>query len=246
MSRILGDPQVPLIYAGDFSSVGSLAGGGVSPMEWASDSYTTDAGGILGKTTFCAYAIPPGGRIGSFYYGDNLGRIFAEDETGTVAFSGYSLIVPAHYLFSEPGGDRSHDEGKKLVRMWSYVVSEDSSWIVRVWPGDEFSYVPDGSLNQVLEAAPAGFANYVVPGVLDSVAASRDEAQLAYNNILRLVRKQPRTVHSHDTSGVPNSGRGFTFEYIMIDPVNALFFGLGGVREPGTVGRPPSLVTAVP
>lgn len=227
--------SLPLIYVGDYSGVGSLAGGALAPAEWASDTYGTP-GATAGNTTFAGYTIPPGGSVGSFFYGDTRGRIFREDESGEVAFSGVSLIVPAHYFYGDPGG--AVDEGNQLVRLWSYIVSEDSDWMLRVWPGGEYAYVPDGSLNHPLGGTPAGFANHAEVGLIDTVAASRDEVMAEYHGVLRRVRKQPLSVHPHSVEGVPNAGRGHTFEFIFFDPVNAEFLGFGGVRGPGSTSRP--------
>lgn len=239
--------KLPLIYVGDYSGVGSDGSGGLSAPEWTSDSYRTpapepvpdfDDDPIDGQTTFAAYIVPPGQKIGRFFYCDDQGRIYEEDKTGTVPFDGESVIVPAHYNGGDVGG--AETEGKQLVKAWSYVVSEDSDWTFRLWPGGEYAFVPDQTLNQPLTMTPAGFSNYAIPGYVDDVSASRLESFPAeYLGVLgRRVRWQPKTVHQHKTDGSTRSGRGFTFEYIFHNPVNVEFIGLGGVHVPGSASRP--------
>lgn len=230
--------KLPLIYVGDYSAIQSVAGGGLAGPEWSSDSYLTpDLGAGTGKTTFAAYVVPPGQKIGRFYYCDDKGRIFEEDETDTVAYAGTSLIVPAYFNGGEVGG--SDREGKHIVRFWSYVVSEDSAWVVRLWPGGEYAFVPDESLNQPLGTTPTGYANYATPGYVDNVAASRSETfPTTYLTVAgRRVRYQPKTVHTHMTDGKPAAGRGFTFEYRFTNPLGVEFLGLGGIIEPGDISR---------
>jgi hypothetical protein len=237
--------RLPLIYVGDYSGVGSDSSGGLSAPEWASDSYTTPAAPatvedpvpVKGQTTFAGYVTPPGQKIGRFYYCDDKGRIWEEDTTATVPFEGVALIVPAHLHGGDVGG--AETEGKSLVKVWSYVVSEDSSWTFRLWPGGEYAFQADQTLNQPLTVTPAGFSNYAVPGYVDNVAASRlEQFPIDYNGVAgRRVRWQPKTVHHHKTDGSPRSGRGFIFEYRFENPVNVEFIGLGGVYVAGTASR---------
>jgi len=230
--------KVPLIYVGDYSAIESQQGGGLAGPEWSSDSYLTpDLGAGSGRITFASYVVPPGQRIGRFYYCDDLGRIFEEDETDTVAYDGTAIVVPAYFNGGDYGG--SDREGKRITRIWSYVVSEDSAWTFRLWPGGEYAFVPDESLNQPLGTSPTGFSNYAVPGYVDNVAASRSETYpTTYLGVAgRRLRNQPKTVHTHITDGKPAAGRGFIFEYRFTNPVGVEFLGLGGVFEPGDTSR---------
>ena len=206
-----------LILVGDYSDLKTQ---GV--VNWYDDDYTTP-GVILGLATTFSYLVRPGRRIGNVFFGDSLGRIFEEDTSGTVAFTGESIVVSSHLIMGDPGG--GDDEGKKLTRFWSFVESEFSDWKFWVWSGDERAYPPfqsDVSFN---------FVYVLKPG--EDVAAS--ELLGTYGGLV--TRAQPRTVHQHQPeSGL--SGRGFTFEYRFQNPISVRFYGFGGVVEPGRTRRP--------
>jgi hypothetical protein len=240
----MSDDRIALIYVGNYGYIASQAGGGLAPLEWTSDSYATLSSEVRGRATFGDYVVAPGRHTGRFYYGDNQGRLFLEDDADVVPFQGYSIIVPGYQNYGDPGGSRG--EGKKITRLWSYLKSEDSAWRLQVWPGQEVAFIPDQTLNQPLGTTPAGFSNYAVTTYVDDVAASKlEQFPVIYNGSGgRRVRYQPKLVHSHITSGIPAAGHGHTFEYILTNPVGVEFIGLGGVVEPGNTSRGVLQVTA--
>jgi hypothetical protein len=206
-----------LILIGDYSD---LQSSGV--VYWYDDDYTTP-GTLQGLATTFAYLVRPGRRIGNVFFGDNRGRIFEEDTSDSVAFTGESIIASAHLNMGDPGG--GDDEGKKLTRCWSFVESELSEWKFRVWNGDERAYPP-------FQSSAFNFVSIIKPGE-ELIAAS----QLLGTYVGLDTRAQPKTVHSHQPeSGA--SGRGFTFEYRFQNPINVRFYGFGGVVEPGRARRP--------
>ncbi len=204
----------PLILVGDYSDLSQ------GLVRWYDDDFTTP-GTVPGLATTLAYLIRPGHRIGNVFIGDDQGRIFEEDTADTTPFTGESIIVPSHLLMADPGG--GDDEGKQLVRCWSFVESEKSSWIFRVWSGDERAYPPFDIVNLIRTAKPGG----------ETVAASEVTGTYLGLN----TRAQPKTVHNHQPEK-EISGRGFTFEYRFQNPLGVHFYGLGGVVEPGRTRRP--------
>lgn len=113
-----------------------------------------------------------------------------------------------HFFFDDPGGDM--EEGKQLVRAWSYVKSEDSSWIFRPLGGDEETNSSEWT-----------------GGWSDSVAASLSSGKVA------------KTRHFHPPPEKV-SGHGFTFVYKATSPLNWAFRGVGGIVGPGVSFRGPS------
>jgi len=230
---ITPDPQTTIpnapdlkafVYVANYDSVKVGDGGDLASPEWFSDTHKTPSGGYV---SFAAYVVPSGQKIGKVIRGDNLGRVYEEDETDGVAYVGEPIIVPGQLFFGDFGGD--NDEGHKLVRFWSYVESEDTAWNVRVWPGDERAYPPDRDpdtsvLNQI---------RVLVPTFVDNIAASR----LTGNSFGYTTRWQPKTVHVHGMEK-PAVGRGHAFEYRFTNPLAVKFYGFGGVWEPGKANRP--------
>lgn len=224
-------PEVPrsLILVGDYSS---LATQGV--VNWYDDDFVTpgmnedDAHGLA---TEIAYLTRPGYRIGDVFFGDDRGRIFMEDEDET--FSGESVIVPAHLIMGDAGGD--DDEGKLITRAWSYAESEHSAWAVRVWSGDERAYPPFSSnLNLIRQLKPEGGDAVSASELLDVYPRQVGAPPPApvYDT-----RAQPKTVHVHKPAkGI--AGRGFSFEFRFSNPRGVHFYGFGFVHEPGRTSRP--------
>ena len=230
---ITPDPQTTLptapdnkafVYVACYDSVHVSDGGDLASPDWFSDTHKSPNDGY---TTFAAYVVPSGQRIGKVVRGDNLGYVYEEDETDGIAYNGAAIIVPAQLFFGEYGGDR--DEGKKLVRFWSYVESEDSDWSVRVWPGDERAYPPDRDPdNSIFNAVRT-----LVPTFQDNVGASRHTGNVGGY----AVRWQPKTVHIHGME-LPSAGRGHAFEYRFTNPIAVKFYGLGGVWSVGRANEP--------
>ena len=218
----------PRFWVADYSPLVSEAGGGLASPNWTDD----DTG-----YSFASYLVPSGHKIGKFYRVTTSGDLYEEDTTRTVAYVGNAKIATAHLLMGDPGG--AAREGKTLVRFWSYVISENSAWKVNVWAGEEGALPP--------EIGPGGVAQAVLPGYVDNVAAS----YLANGNFVPAQPNhygvgvvhlntvwQAQVTHVHQVAGQPISGRGFTFEYVFINPKNVRFIGLGGVWEPGPATRP--------
>lgn len=116
-------------------------------------------------------------------------------------------ITTKHYLMDEPGGDI--EEGKSLVRMWSYMESESTAWSLQVYGGDE--------------SATDGAAAWS-----ESLAAS-----LKTQGSSTWVAK---TVHVHIPDKA--SGRGFSFTYSAVSAVGLTWRGLGGHYQLGPATRP--------
>lgn len=210
-----------LILVGDYSDLQSQG-----TVRWYDDDFTTP-GTTQGLATTLSYLTRPGRRIGNVFVGDSQGRIFEEDTTDTVPFTGESIIVPGHLLMGDPGG--ADDEGKKLVRCWSFVESENSGWTFRVWTGDERAYPPFDAMNWIRLVKPGG----------ESIAASKQTGMLGAMNTVT----QAKSVHIHQPEK-ETAGRGFTFEYRFLNPLAVRFYGFGGVVEPGRTRRP--IVEATP
>lgn len=231
-------PQKAYVYVGTYDTISPQAGGTLSTPEWLSDTHYIEDPTVLGAsyTTSVAYLVPTGQKIGKFYRADNKGQIWQEDETDTIAFPGTSVVVARHDLFDDPGGGAN--EGKTLIRAWSYVESEYSGWRLNIWPGDERAYCPETILNSLYGSAP--LANQLLslfPNVVyhDNVAASQLSEDDYQGNVGLRVLWQPQTVHIHK---VGKAGRGFSFEYRFIQPRAAHFYGFGGVYGPGVTKRP--------
>lgn len=213
------------VWVGQYGVVGAQASGDVRAPEWVND--TQLAGGRI--VVSAAYLTPSGGGAGKFFRGNVDGQVWMEDETGTVAHElTTAKIALRHELFGEPGGRRSG--GKKLLTLESYVKSESSAWIVRVWPGDEFVY--PRLAHQQLREGLFIFSHRVIlatPVYQHSVAANG----VAY--------RSPETVHVHPV--IDRDGRGFTIEYHFTNPVDVWFMGCGGFwSRHGIATRPQKTV----
>ena len=242
----------PLIFVGAYNTIGAQADGSLTTPEWSSDTYQMPASSSFpDSTTVCtyqAYLTPSGQKIGRMYRADDQGEIFrdvlTEDETAA-GFEGNSVITSAHFLLGDPGGNR--DEGKRLIRMWSYYVAEDSVSQFTIWPGDEFAYPPDiyslwrhiiydgGDQTQSFDL--------LVPGFRDSEIASIKQDTATIGNAIvgtnsYFARWGKKTVHPHQVEGQPVVGRGFTFEWVFAAPNSVTWIGFGGVYEAGTTSRP--------
>jgi len=222
----------PLILVGEYSR---LANEGF--VDWFNDDYETP-GSPIGIATSIAYLTRPGYFIGDIYMGDDQGRVFVEDKSETVPFIGETTIVPAHLVAGDVGG--SEDEGKKVVRCWSYLESEFSDWELRIWGGDERAYPPFGDVNLIRDVKPGGesISASELTGVYPTPAVGPPAVVALYDTVA-----QPKSVHSHQPEREV-AGRGFTWEFRFINPLGVKFYGFGGVIEPGRGRRP--IVSATP
>lgn len=202
----LGGPNV---WVGQYEGVGADGTGSLIAPEWFADhaAVTSEANQYI---TSAMYLTPAGARSGAFYTGTTDGKVYEEDTTGTVAYTGgVARVVPSHDFLTDPGGDLA--EGRELVRVWSYVKSEDSAWVLRIWPGDEFAF-------------PVATSGIATPSYSNSVAASLS-GDLA-----------PLVVHVHPV--VNRDARGFTLEYRFTNPIDVWFLGYGAVvSEQGAATR---------
>lgn len=209
----------PYVYVAQYDSMGPVAGGGTIEPEWLSDTHVV-APAV--RVTAAAYLVPSGTRIGKMYRGTDNGKIYEEDETGAIVFTGTSVIVPGHFLGQpmDPGGGEGEGEGKKLTQFWSYVVTEFTNALLRIWPGDEYAYPPD--------ILPDGTENAVDPSFQRVILAS----QAGFSNGLLA----PKVVHED----LPlKSGRGWTFEWRWTNPRGGIFIGCGGKYVEGRPARNP-------
>lgn len=211
------------VFVGDYTSVESAAGGSVSAIEWTTDShYLPLPANFGGYTTFAAYLSIAGNRIGKFYRGSNDGDIWEEDTAGTVAFHLDSYVVPAHYLFGDPGGSRDL-EGHKLKRVFHYVRSEQSAWKYECWPGDEYAYPQDiDAPNQANLADPTFSDGFIA--TLHTKLIGTDDATMS-----------AKVTHE---SKPDKDGRGFTNAYVFTAPLNVVFVGFTMEIAPGKDSRP--------
>jgi len=222
------------IYVGHYGYVSAQAGGSLSTPEWTSDQpYTEEIQETLSDTalcTFAAYITPSGTKIGYLLRGDTEGRITRElDDSSLLLLHVDPKIVTGHLLMNDPGGDA--DEGKKLIRGWSYVCSEETAWEMRVWPGDEFAYAPNPYYEVFFNLNP--ISNVKVAPYLDPVPASRFE-DISGDPLQQKVWS-PEMVRVHK---IDLQGRGWTLEYRFIKPSPRTFFaGFGGVWAPGKISR---------
>jgi hypothetical protein len=160
--------------------------------------------------------------LGLLTYGDRRFRLYNGSDDGYLrqedvdsdssddsdTYQKAMTIQTKHYLMDEPGGDV--EEGKELVRFWSYTESETSPWRVEIYGGDE-------SAENVAQANVWG----------EDVAASAKTA-----GTLSWVAQ---TVHVHIPS--KTVGRGFTWKYTATAPVGLTWRGLGGYFTLGPAAR---------
>ena len=242
--------KVPLIFVGSYNTIGAQSDGSISTPEWTSDTYRVPVTAAfttpdLSYSTYISYLTPSGEKLGRMYRADNNGQIFrdypTEAETSP-AFEGDSVLASAHFLFGDPGGNR--DEGKTMVRMWSYLTSEGSNFTFKLWPGDEFCYPPDyfSLWRHISFTGDQTLAHAsITPGYQDTVGSTllTDPGYVyTVTGATVTARWGKKTVHPHQTSGKPVSGRGFTFEWTFTAPNNVTFMGFGGVWQPGPATRP--------
>jgi hypothetical protein len=237
--------QIPTIFVGSYNTIGAENSGDISTPEWTNDTYGTpqisEPDLSRAYTTYHAYITPSGNRVGSLYRGDAAGRIFRELNAAAenvLAYEGSSIIALGHNLFGKFGGDRH--EGKRMVRAWTYAVSELSQFTFYIWAGDEYA-LPVGYYSiwrqPVFSSSPVSTA----PGYVEVIPQSYLEAEIQFNFTAVPARFGKVTVHPHVMSKYP-TGRGFTFQWTFLNPNNITFIGLGGVWEPGVATRPPWII----
>ncbi len=114
------------------------------------------------------------------------------------------LIQPKHLLMNDPSGDP--ESGKQLVKLHSYIESEDTGWTIEARGGDESA---ENTLNpEWYETVAASAESYLQNGVSRTAVA--------------------KVVHNHDEVEKV-TGRGFTLKYRATSPKNFKWRGFGGV-----------------
>lgn len=173
-------------------------GGGDSQPWWFFD-YRTRVDKALGLLTY-------GSIRYRLYVGSDDGYLRQEDVDSNANDDGdtYAKALTLQtklYLMDDPGGDS--EEGKKLIRLWSYVEGENNAWTVKAYGGDESA------------------GDQLTYNWKDDVAAS-----LLNTGGHIYVAK---TVHPHIPEQV--TGRGFQFVYTATSPLGWIWRGLGGLWE---------------
>ena len=203
-----------VMWTADYSSVVPSISGEFSQPEWFVDAMarTVESAGLL---------TVPGARRSDLYFGscDGTSRIKdpTDDNDDGDSYGKRMWIRTPHYLMSDPGGNIA--EGKTLDRAWSYMMSEDKEWTLYIRGGDEYAY---------LQLLPDNSSYWWKDDVDDSLLTSLG----AGNSIITYAKK---TVHPH----IPNrvSGRGFTFDYTVLNALNVVWSGVGGVHSAGPASR---------
>jgi hypothetical protein len=198
--------------------VGPSPDGGVLLPEWTSDSHRCDAEVSSSVVTYAAYLEPAGSASGKFYRCTNDGKIFEEDEAGTVALHVDSIVAFFHNEVGDFGGDKTK-EGKEWIRFWFYLRSEQSMHSLRVWVGDEYCYPPD-----VLDNGETN----------TQTAAMKDDNRPA--TLITAGRKTTAAETVHALKG-GKQGRGHTAEIRLHNPLNGIIMGYGGEYGPGDTSR---------
>lgn len=189
---------------------GPSSEGGITIPEWTSDTHTLGGGHV----TFARYLIPSGASIGKFYRGTSEGKIFEEDETGSVAFVGESIIVPRFFNLNDPGGGPR--EGHTLDKLWLYLVSEFSGGKVQVWRGDEYCYPPDQFFDGAILRP-----NIATPSWPRTPATGLITASLLADGAKTYAAQTVRTYV------IGLQARGFVVEVRLLNPKAAIFIGFG-------------------
>lgn len=113
------------------------------------------------------------------------------------------IIQPKHLMMNDPSGGA--ESGKKIIRLHSYVESEDTPWTLEGRVGDDGA---ENAMNPVWETTvPASLLTRVEGGITKTYT--------------------PKTLHVHDEVE-RMSGRGFTFTYRATNVKNFKWRGLGG------------------
>lgn len=218
------------VWVGDYSAVQPDSSGSLASPEWESDSpITPDAiDGAHYFTTAAAYLVKPGEKVGKLYRGNNKGKIFVE--TDAAAWTGESVIVLAHMLFGDPGG--TDQEGKKLIRTWSYLNTNKhnpavSVGKIRIWAGDELAYPLDIARFITPLLAPTAILTPAYTG--DIFGTAKTAAGVGVT-----LHYPPQIVHTHI---IEKPGKGFSIEYRFTNPDGIEFIGVGGVWGPGGSAR---------
>ncbi len=198
------------VWVGQYEGVGPSGAGSLLAPEWFADHQTPISGG--GIVTCAVYLSPAGARSGAFFFGTSTGIVYEEVTDNTQPYTGAVARVVSRWdmFIPDPGGDVA--EGRELIRPWSYVMSEQSAWELRIWPGEEFCW----------PVVTSGIANPVYD---DNVAAS----------LVSL--RGPLVTHVHPVANI--DGRGWVFEYRFTSPLDVWFIGFGVVvSAQGVVTRP--------
>lgn len=189
------------VWVGHYDGVGAQNSGELSAPEWVNDTQTTvDAETV----TAAKYLIPSGYLTGFFYRGTSAGKIWEEDESESIALSGFiSRVAYRHENFGEPGGKM--DEGKTLLRLLSYILAENiQAFRCRVWPGDEYCF-------------PRGLAGIATPTFEDQITTPAT------------TEVSSDTVWVHPE--IQKDARGFTVEHWLENPRAVKIMGFGGAWE---------------
>lgn len=181
--------------------------GGNEGQPWWFFDYRTRLDKALGRLTYAANQ-----QRYKTYCGSDDGYLREENVVSdggddSDSYAKALLIETKAYLMNEPGGDS--EEGKTLVRFWSYVQAESAAWTVKVYGGDE------SAGDQVAEQWKDDVAaSALTSGGHDYVA---------------------KTVHPHVPEQV--SGRAFIWRYVATSPKHLKWRGLGGYWTLGPAFR---------
>ncbi len=151
-----------------------------------------------------------------------------EDEGDTLG-KPFVVSVPA-YLLDDPGG--AAEDGKTLLRLWTYVKSELTDWKLLVVGGDE-------DLHEAFRIEPL-FDQYFE----DNISASLLAVTMDVGGDMKDVVYTPKTVHVHPIDTI--SGRAFTAQVVVAGAVDVVFRGLGFTYGPGPITRPPRSIEDPP
>lgn len=208
------DKATTFRYAGYYLPYEPAVGGGENQPWWFIDKRSRKDT-AMGRLTYITGTARTKLITGS---GDGFlreeGVMTNRDDDGDVLLKAL-IIQPKHYMFNDPGG--FGDGGKNLVKLHSYVESEETPWALKVYGGDESAI--NSMAEQWGKTVPASLKTEDDAGVTKTYTAV--------------------TVHNHN--GVEKaSGRGFTFVYTASEPKNFYWRGLGGTWTLGSVSRPRS------
>lgn len=221
-----------------------IAGVGIKTIAWVAsyDKATPEISGEMGqpdwvndvmeRTLDCGALLSlPGAARGDLYLGGCDGKVRVEIPDTDPAASGnddsdlytkmFTLRTGA-FVGDGMGGDKQ--EQKSLLRLWSYLVSEEKLWTIYVRGGQEECCAEWTSLDSFIY--PDNVNRFYKH---DPVPPSGADPAWNY---------EPETVTVH--GGVESvSGRTFTFEWRIVRAVRIRWAGYGGLYGPGVTDRFP-------
>lgn len=198
-----------LAWVGHYGTVTADVGGALVEPYWTDDAQR------IKPDTYAAYATIitfPGEKSGKLHLFGNDAKIYTESLT--TAFNGTTILVGAHRMFGDPGGDDI--QGHRLNELWSYALHEDSAMEVRVHPGSQYCLPPD-THNTIPNEHVAPF--------IETWAATHVETGPAPTRI-----QEPQIVHPMKPD---LESYGFTIEHRFTNPLNVRFIGYSMAWGPG-------------